>query len=208
MRDKKDWDKRYDEQDLPWDSGRPDVRLMALLSNWPRFGGRVLDIGCGTGTNAVWLTEQGFEVTGLDISGSAIALARQRSAEKGAECTFLADDFLACSLETGCFSLVFDRGCFHSMDGDEQRRKFVRQAAACLAPGGLWFSLIGNQDQIPPTGSKGPPRLSAAKVCAAVEPDFEILRLEFFWSESTVQPVPLRFWECLMRLRDTNNNGE
>lgn len=202
MRDKKDWNKRYDENDLPWDSGRPDTRLMALLAHWPRCRGRALDIGCGTGTNAVWLAEQGFDVTGLDISTSAIAMAKKRSADKGVECTFLADNFLDCSSDQGKFSLIFDRGCFHSVGEEEQRRQFVRQAASCLEAGGLWFSLIGNKDQPQVEGTQGPPRLSAAQICADVEADFEILRLGSSFGDSAVQPIPLRFWECLMRLRD------
>ncbi|MCI5145982.1 MAG: class I SAM-dependent methyltransferase [Candidatus Electrothrix sp. AR3] len=199
---KEEWEKRYDDHDLPWDSGQPDPRLMALLANWPRFSGKILEIGCGTGTNAVWLAEQGFQVTALDISSSAVAMAQQRSAKKGVECSFVAADFLTCSLGEEPFSLIFDRGCFHSMAGMEERRNFVQQAASYLAPGGLWFSLIGNKDQVIPEGAVGPPRLSAAEICAVVEPAFEILRLESLFSYSPNQPAPLRFWQCLMRLRD------
>ena len=201
MLNKKEWDKRYDENALPWDSGQPDPRLMKLLSSWPECRGRVLDIGCGTGTNAVWLAEQGFQVTALDISTSAVAMARRHSVKQGVECTFFAADFLSCSLGEEPFSLIFDRGCFHSMGGRENRQSFVSRAASCLGQGGLWFSLIGNKDQAPTEGNQGPPRLSAAEICADVEPAFEILHLESSLGYSVNQSVPLRLWQCLMRLR-------
>jgi hypothetical protein len=134
----------------------------------------------------------------MDISSSAIDLARQRSAEKGAKCSFLADDFLSSPLESCQFALLFDRGCFHAMGTDERRRLFASQAASCLERGGLWFSLMGSSDQL--TEGKGPPRLSAAQICASVEPAFEILRLESCLFDSN-QPVLLRFWQCLLRVR-------
>lgn len=198
MQEKHEWDKCYDEKKLPWDTGRPDSHLVRLLSRWPRFSGRVLEVGCGTGTNAVWLAEQHLQVTALDISSSAIELARQRAAEKGVACRFLADDFLSTSLEGSRFALLFDRGCFHSMGTDERRRLFVSRAAACLEPGGLWFSLIGSSDQA--AEGEGPPRLSAAQICASIEPAFEVLRLESCLLDSN-HPVSMLFWQCLMRAR-------
>ena len=199
MSDKQKWDERYGQNDLPWDTGRPDIRLDGLLSRWPKFSGRVLEVGCGTGSSAIRLAEHGFQVTALDIAPRAVEIARQRSAEKGAECTFLAADFLSCSLEKGQFTLVFDRGCFHSMS-EEQRPGFVSRVAVCLEPGGIWLSIIGNRDQI--LNEQGPPRLSAAQICMAVEPEFEILHLESFMADAANRPVQLRFWQCLMRLRN------
>lgn len=75
MREKHDWDKRYDEDDMPWDTGMPEITLINLIAQWPQGIKRVLEIGCGTGSNAVWLAEQGLEVTAMDISDKALALA-------------------------------------------------------------------------------------------------------------------------------------
>ncbi len=198
MKEKKDWDKRYDENDLPWDSGMPDTALINLVTSWPNTPGKVLDIGCGTGTNAVWLAEQGAEVTGLDISTSAIALAEQRRAEHGVNCRLMAEDFLTCSLEPDSFDLIFDRGCFHCISEENQRR-YVEKAATCLQPDGLWFSLIGNKDQ--ENNGEGPPRMTAAEICSLVEPAFEILSLKSALQISNKLPQPLRFWHCLMQMR-------
>jgi len=198
MRDKKHWDQRYRENDLPWDTGSPDTYLVDLVSRWPLCSGRVLEIGCGTGTNSLWLAEQGFEVLGLDISSDAIAIARRRAGEAGVDCGFEVGDFQSCPLDGNGFMFIFDRGCFHSM-AEEGRSAFVRRTASCLQPGGLWFSLMGNRDDRAPQG-KGPPRLSAGEITLAVEPEFEILRLQSCLIESRRQPRP-RFWQCLMRVR-------
>jgi 2-polyprenyl-3-methyl-5-hydroxy-6-metoxy-1,4-benzoquinol methylase len=197
MQEKHHWEERYDQKELPWDTGSPASCLMQLLSPWPKYKGKVLEVGCGTGTNSVWMAEQGFQVTGMDIAAGAVALSQQRAADKGVACTFIEADFFTYPIEEGQFSLLFDRGCFHGMD-EEHRSLFTRRAAACLEPGGLWFSLIGNSDQI--TQEQGPPRLSAVQICASVEPAFEILRLESFLLDSK-RPVPPRFWQCLMRVR-------
>ena len=85
-------------------------------------------------------------------------------------------------------------------EGEEARMNFVRQAAIHLKQDGYWLSLIGNKDQTMPEG-KGPPRLSAAEICAAAEPAFEILSLQSVLKPSPGQPEPLRFWHCLMRMR-------
>ncbi len=198
MRDKKEWDKRYDQDDLPWDTGYPDAHLMAVLERWPRIDGKVLEVGCGTGTSSIWMAQQGFRVTGMDISTSAIGIAEARAAEKGVACRFTAADFLNCRVDDAPFVFAFDRGCFHSTGGQEGRAAFVQQMASCLGSEGLWLSLIGNSDQI--VEGKGPPRLSAAELTASVEPFFEILQLESCLLESRTQVLP-RFWQCLMRVR-------
>jgi 2-polyprenyl-3-methyl-5-hydroxy-6-metoxy-1,4-benzoquinol methylase len=197
MLEKHEWEQRYEQNELPWDTGRPACALMQLFAAWPVFNGKILEVGCGTGTNSVWMAKQGHHVTGLDISSKAVAAARQRAEEQSADCTFIEADFLASAMEPEQFAFLFDRGCLHSIK-EEQRSQFVRQAAACLVRGGLWFSLIGNSDQ--PSQGKGPPRLSAAQICAHVEPFFEILSLESSHLESK-NPEPPRFWKCLMRVR-------
>jgi 2-polyprenyl-3-methyl-5-hydroxy-6-metoxy-1,4-benzoquinol methylase len=197
MLEKHEWDQRYAQNELPWDTGRPTCCLMQLFSSWPVFTGKILEVGCGTGANSVWMAKQGHQVTGMDISAKAVAAAQQRAEEQGASCTFVEANFLTSELEPEQFALLFDRGCFHVMN-EEQRSQFARQAASCLERGGLWFSLMGNSDQ--PSEGQGPPRLSAAQICASVEPFFEILSLESFLLDSK-KPEPPRFWKCLMRVR-------
>lgn len=196
-KEKPDWDERYRQDELPWDTGRPDTYLVRMVSRWPLHRGNVLDIGCGTGTNSLWLAGQGFAVTGLDISKEAIAIARKRAAEEGVDCCFVCDDFLTSTISGGSVGFVFDRGCFHSVQG-KQRNLFVERVAELLDSGGLWLSLIGNADD--PVQDKGPPKLSARAITEAMEPVFEILHLESCMLESRLGSPP-RFWQCLLRKR-------
>ena len=60
MREKTDGEKRDEEDELPWDTGMPELSLINLISGWPKGISRVLEVGCGTGTNAVWLKPGGY----------------------------------------------------------------------------------------------------------------------------------------------------
>ena len=77
--------------------------------------GRTLEIGCGTGTNAIFLAQHGFDVLGIDISEVAVEKARAKAQGR---CRFEVVDFLVAAPAGGPFQFVFDRGCFHVFDGE------------------------------------------------------------------------------------------
>ncbi len=173
--DRAGWDQRYVDHDLPWDSGEPDGHLAGVIERHGIKPGKAIEIGCGTGTNSIWLAQQGFEVTGLDLSPTAIARANEKAAASGVACRFLASDFLADEIPGAPCAFVYDRGCFHVFDGAAERSRFASRIATLLAPEGIWHSLIGSTDG--PPRDTGPPRRSASEIVAAVEPHFEILEL-------------------------------
>jgi SAM-dependent methyltransferase len=72
-----DWDRRYIDNHLPWDSGKPDVHLRRFIEGSKTAPCKGLEIGCGTGTNTIWLAEHGFEAVGLDLSPTAIKRASE-----------------------------------------------------------------------------------------------------------------------------------
>jgi len=174
-RDPARWDQRYIDDDLPWDSGVPDVHLPGVIEAYGIAPGKALEVGCGTGTNAIWLARQGFDVTGLDLSEVAIQRAEKKAAEAGVACRLLAGDFLTDPVPGAPYDFVFDRGVLHVFDRAKERARFAERVAELLGPDGLWFSLIGSTDG--PDRDVGPPRRSAAEVTKAVEPWFEILEL-------------------------------
>jgi len=193
----KSFEEQYCEGHMPWDHGMVDKNLPRMVAQLNVAPCRALDIGCGTGDNVIWLAEQGFAVTGCDFSETAIEMA---VAKNGAEdCRFLVADFLEEPLPGAPFGFVFDRGCFHSVSGEADRRNFVEGVAAVLGESGLWLSLTGNADEVRQAG--GPPQMTAAELTALVEPDFEIISIEsgFFGSD---QENPPRAWICAMRRRD------
>ena len=107
------WDARYRDDGRPaWDTGRPSSNLKRMLEKKNLQPCRVLELGCGTGVNAVYLAEQGFEVTAIDIAPTALTLAKQRADEAGVEVEWIQADVLTPPpLES--FDLIFDRGCYH-----------------------------------------------------------------------------------------------
>jgi SAM-dependent methyltransferase len=158
--------------------------------------GRALDIGAGTGTNAIWLAERGFDVLGVDISPIAVDKARAKSAGTP-RCRFAALDFMAGAPPQGPFDFVFDRGCFHVFDEPEERARFVTRVASSLVPGGSWLSLIGSTEG--PPRDTGPPRRSARDVAAAIEPELEIVELRAVEFRRDLEVA--KAWFCLSRRR-------
>ena len=194
---KQHWDARYETGDLPWDSGRHDRNLETMIAEHSIAPCETLEIGCGTGTNAVWLAEHGFTVTAVDISPRALDAARSKAEAANVAVAFLDVDVHDGTLPAGPFDLVFDRGCFHGSGGGE-RDQFVELVYATLTPNGLWLSLIGNADA--PPREVGPPRLTAREIATHVEPHFEILSLKATHFDSD-QDDPPPAWACLMRKR-------
>ncbi len=184
----------------PWDIGKPDFNLMRTVTTLPIAPCKVLDIGCGTGDNAIWLSQQRFQVIGVDASDIAIDQAREKATKANVACTFVVQDFLTGHVEGAPFEFAFDRGCFHVMSSSEDRRRFAEQVHGLLVASGLWLSLIGNADEKRDGG--GPPQRSASEIVNAVEPYFEVLSLVSSHFETHL-PTPPRAWVCLMRKRFT-----
>lgn len=194
---KQHWDERYETGDLPWDSGRHDRNLESVISEHGIAPCETLEIGCGTGANAIWLAKLGFTVTAVDISPRALEAARNKAKVAKVAVTLLDVDVHDSTLPEGPFGFVFDRGCFHGSEGAE-RDQFVEQVYAALTPDGLWLSLIGNADS--PPREVGPPRLTAVEIATHVEPRFEILTLKATHFDSD-QDDPPAAWACLMKRR-------
>ncbi|NVM22185.1 MAG: methyltransferase domain-containing protein [Desulfobacterales bacterium] len=186
---------RYRTGDTPWDLGKPDFNLTDMATKRPIRSCKALEIGCGTGDNAVWLARQGFVVTGTDISEIAVQKAMEKTSKAGVKCTFLVIDFLNHEIPGAPFGFVFDRGCFHSFDSAEERKQFAKNVASHLAKGGLWLSIVGSADAQP--RDHGPPTRTARDIVTAAEPYFEILSLNSSHFGSN-RPNPPRAWVCLM----------
>jgi len=190
--------KRYKTGDTPWDIGKPDFNLIEIVTKTPIKSCKALDIGCGTGDNSIWLAQNHFIVTGTDISEVAIKKAKEKASKNDVKCTFLVVDFFKSRIEGAPFGFVFDRGCFHTFDSDEERKTFAKNVAACLEKNGLWLSLIGSADE--QRQGPGPPQRTANDIVVAVEPYFEILSLASSHFGSNRQNPP-KCWACLMQKR-------
>lgn len=135
----------------PWDTGITPPELRAVIEGVDATPpGRALDIGCGTGTNALYLARHGWEVFGIDFARPAIARARSRlrmaqRADSGGlalahKVRFVQGD--ATRLRemgaTGLYQLVYDIGCLHGIPRD-RRARYAEEIAAVTAPGALFM---------------------------------------------------------------------
>ena len=183
---------------MPWAHEKPDYNLVELVENWPIVPCKTLEAGCGTGTDSIWLSQQGFQTTACDASKIAIEKATENVMKHNADVNFKVVDFLTETLAPNEYDFVFDRGFFHCFDSHSDRTKIAKQVSNVLNENGLWLSLIGNADGI--KTEPGPPLLKAEQVIIAVEPFFEILSIRASHSGND-QVEPPKIWVCLMRKR-------
>lgn len=131
------WDdlhKRLSDEKQAWFYDSNDDDLARWLDRNARRRLRVLEVGSGSGVQSIAMALEGHEVTGTDISETAVARAQRRAADRGASCRFLVDDVLDTAL-TLRFDLIFDRGCFHTLH-PEQRTCYANAVAGLLLPSG------------------------------------------------------------------------
>lgn len=135
----------------PWDTGLVPTELSALIEGAGALPpGRALDIGCGTGTQAVYMAQKGWQVTAIDAVPRPLSQARDRARAAGVSVDWILGDVARIErlgLEPG-FTLVFDRGCFHGLD-DSQRAAYAAAADGLAAPGATLLMLAFAPSRIP-----------------------------------------------------------
>jgi len=168
------WDRSYRDGRRPgWDVGRPSRHLVEAIEKGTLKPGRAVVLGCGTGTNAIYLAEHGFDVTGVDIAPTALIRAKAKAAEAGVQSQWLLADVTAVpSLEP--FDVVFDRGCYHGVRRGNAAG-YVASLAKITKPGSRALILAGNANE--PKPHYGPPRVTEAQIRADFAKQFELAEL-------------------------------
>jgi len=148
------FDLRYLLGRAPWDTGINPPEVVAFLDRAPP--GRALDIGCGTGTNAIDMARRGWHVCGLDFSGRALRAARARAATAGLKVDFIQGDASVLRGVTGPFEYILDIGCFHALGSDGQLR-YAKRVAEVAGPGASYmlYTFLSNDgaDSLPSRAS-------------------------------------------------------
>ncbi|MFT2816703.1 SAM-dependent methyltransferase [Leifsonia sp. A12D58] len=135
------WEHRYSERDSIW-SGNPNAALVTEASSLP--AGRALDLGCGEGADSIWLAERGWQVTGLDISTTALERARREAESRGvAEATTWLQQDLSTWEPTELYDLVSAH--FLHSPVELPRERILQSAASAVAPGGTLL-IVGHAE--------------------------------------------------------------
>ena len=117
----------------PWDSGISPPELLDFIER--HAPGRAIDLGCGTGTNAITLARAGWQVTGIDFAQRAIQIAKRKARAAGVQADLHVGDVTKLK-SNGQFDLALDIGCFHGL---EDRAAYLDQLIRILAPNGFWL---------------------------------------------------------------------
>lgn len=138
----------------PWDTKAPKESVISwLAAGWVH--GDVLDIGCGLGDNAIYLAKNGYDVTGLDISPTALRTAGQRAQHAGVDVTFAVADSTKLEGYADAFDTVIDSGMFHCLD-DDGKHSYAASAYRATRPGAtLLMSCFS--DALPPDAERPRP---------------------------------------------------
>ena len=136
----------------PWDTPPPDELRHAIEGPDALSPGHALDVGCGTGTNAIYLARHGWQVTGVDFSSAAIDKARDKAAGVSGPQFMRGDATRLSELPIPRpVDLVLDMGTFHTLS-DEGKAEYVRELAAVMTPGTplmMWQGIRIKPGEIP-----------------------------------------------------------
>jgi 2-heptyl-1-hydroxyquinolin-4(1H)-one methyltransferase len=125
----------------PWSIGEPQPELAALIEHG-RFHGDVLDVGCGEAAISLTLAERGHTTVGLDLSPTAIDLARREAQRRGlTNVSFEVADISTFTGYDGRFGTVVDSTLFHSIPV-EAREGYQQSIVRAAAPGASYFALV------------------------------------------------------------------
>ena len=194
-----DWDTMYREGRPPWETGLPTAELVTVLDELlegktvPRW--EVLELGCGTGADAVHLVRRGFDVTAVDSSPTALERARGRVEREDVLARLVLADVFQFAPTAGQFDLIYDAGFYHFI-----RRVDLTQFLDLLwrvtRPGSYYLTLAGNANE---TTEEGPPRVSEDEIRGELGRLFDFVHLRPFRFESPDRPDGYLGWSCLMR---------
>jgi ubiquinone/menaquinone biosynthesis C-methylase UbiE len=166
----------------PWDIGRPQSEFVRL-EKAGKVGSTVLDVGCGTGENTLYLAKHGHGAWGVDASPRAIQKAKAKSERRGIPVTFLVTDALHLGRLGRSFETVIDSGLFHTFS-DPERLRFLDSLAGVLPSGGSYFMLVFSDQE--PADWGGPRRISQEEIRATFRNGWAVESIQSAKFESNI----------------------
>lgn len=178
----------------PWDIGRPQPAIVRL-ADAGAIAGAVLDAGCGTGENALYLASRGHEVWGVDFTAAAVARALEKARARGIAATFLQGDALRLESLGRTFDTAIDCGLFHTF-ADEERPRYVLSLAAAVRPGGAVHLLCFSEEE---RSEGGPHRVTRDEIRRAFSSGWTVESIEPDRFDSLIHAGGARAWRALLR---------
>ncbi len=124
-----------------WDTGQTPPEVVEAFQTGSIPAGAALDLGCGTGTNVIYMAKQGRQAVGIDFVPAAIAKARAKAEQAGVadRARFLqADVTRLAELDLPRCGFALDMGCVHGIKGEGQQQ-YARGLASVMVPGGKYL---------------------------------------------------------------------
>ena len=190
-----DWDAMYRDGTPPWETGRPAGELIRVVKEGIVRPVPALEIGCGSGADAVYLARRGFDVTAIDSSPIALERARTRAEREGAWIRFILEDVFHFAQTSEPFDFVYDAGFYHFIRQSDLDR-FLDLLWRVTRPGTLYLTLAGSVGE---EAEGGPPQVSEDEIRFELGRLFEFVHLRPFRLESPSRREGYLGWSCLMR---------
>lgn len=181
--DREGWNQRYRSSDLVWGAA-PNAFVAEAFGDRPSAG-RLLDLACGEGRNAIWLAGLGWRVTAVDLSDVAIDRARDLAAREGVEIEWIEADATKVAFEPDAYAAVLIS--YLQIPGPELQQ-VIATAAAALAPGGRLF-MIGHALRNLADGFGGPRSPAVLWAPGDLEEDVVAASLELERCEEVIRVV-------------------
>jgi SAM-dependent methyltransferase len=121
-----------------YESGVVELKELLDTGHAPKTG-RLLDLGCGAGNYSIFLSQMGYEVTGIDISETAISWAHENAASADVSPSFVCGDGVnLADIEDNSFDFAFDGHFLHCIIGRD-RETLLENVHRVLRPGGFFL---------------------------------------------------------------------
>jgi len=162
---------------IPWNMEKPPAVLSDLVQSGWVAPCEAVDLGCGAGNYAVWLASMGFRMTGLDLSTSAVELARGLAMHENVACRFEVQDMTAIVKDfDDAFEFAYDWEVLHHVF-PEDRERYVMNVHRMLRSGGKYLSLCFSEQELPRFGGEGKYRktLLGTTLCFSSEGELQAL---------------------------------
>lgn len=133
------WNGFYEDREkgIPFFENLPDENLVAYFERGLLDPGKVLELGCGPGRNAIYLAQKGCSVDAVDLSQEALTWGKERAQEKNVQVNFIQSNMFDLEIEEAEYDLVYDSGCFHHI-APHRRIHYLETVKKALKPGGAY----------------------------------------------------------------------